>query len=610
LRFAASKSKITLRATIFFCALLSWAVSRVHASMTSRKKTNGKKTNADNPALTCLLALALVCPGSQLRAQSSDSAPSTSQTPQSSPHASVQGTVRDSSGHALPGVKVSLQRNDGSEPVVVRTDASGNFRFAELRDGVYTLQAEKERFTKFISDPWDLKPEGIKNKDIILAPLRSAGEKSSSSAASPPKTNSKPEFFDEPAFTVAGVTDTTNIGGHGSTTVVRSQEALAKETVSLSQETSAAKTPASSASILAKEKSLREILQREPDNPGVNHNLGNALLAEGKPEEAISYLERASRLNSAGDNTYLLARAYAGAGNYEKAQAAAQTALNAPDRSGPEQAQIHHLLADVEENQGNSLEAVREYQRAAELDPNESNLFDWGAELLAHRALEPAVEVFTQGNRRFPTSARILIGLGVALYAHGLNDQAAQRLCEASDLNPQDKTPYLFLGKMQSAEITQPDCLAGRFERFAQLQPQDALANYYEAISLAKQRKTSNHQQTLPQEQALLEKAVQLDPRLGIAYLQLGTVYYDQHDLPRAISAYQSAVAVSPELEEAHYRLGQAYRRNGDAEKAQQELELYAQLSKKAEEQLERQRHDIQQFVYTLRTPAATRSPE
>ena len=40
-------------------------------------------------------------------------------------------------------------------------------------------------------------------------------------------------------------------------------------------------------------------------------------------------------------------------------------------------ADLHHLLGDVDEKLGDSLEAVRHYQRAAELDPSEPHLFDW-----------------------------------------------------------------------------------------------------------------------------------------------------------------------------------------------------------------------------------------
>src|SRR5580692_9617977 len=50
----------------------------------------------------------------------------------------------------------------------------------------------------------------------------------------------------------------------------------------------------------------------------------------------------------------------------------------------------------------NPLETVRKYQQAAELDPSEPSLFNFGTELLAHRATEQAIEVFSKGHRLFP----------------------------------------------------------------------------------------------------------------------------------------------------------------------------------------------------------------
>jgi protein involved in temperature-dependent protein secretion len=73
--------------------------------------------------------------------------------------------------------------------------------------------------------------------------------------------------------------------------------------------------------------------------------------------------------------------------------------------------------------------------------------------------------------------------------------------------------------------------------------------------------------------------------------------------LPNAISAHQQAVEASPQLEEPHYRLAQLYRRTGEKAKAQRELQLYEQLSKRATDQADRDRHDIQQFVVALRDP-------
>ena len=102
--------------------------------------------------------------------------------------------------------------------------------------------------------------------------------------------------------------------------------------------------------------------------------------------------------------------------------------------------------------------AVHEYERAAQLDPSEQNYFAWATELLLHRAIQPAAEVFKKGAAAHPHSERMLAGLGAALYASGLYAQAAEQVCAASDLNPADVTPYLFLGKMVQASSQPLPC--------------------------------------------------------------------------------------------------------------------------------------------------------
>jgi tetratricopeptide (TPR) repeat protein len=248
--------------------------------------------------------------------------------------------------------------------------------------------------------------------------------------------------------------------------------------------------------------------------------------------------------------------------------------------------------ADAAEKQGKPLEAAREYQRVAELDPSETNLFDWGTELLKHRAADQAVEVFSNGHRLFPRSTRTLLGLAVALYSRGSYDQAAQRFFEAADLNPSDPAPYLFLGKISNGPITESPGFAERLGRFARLQPENAWANYYYAATLPR---------TSPQARALLEKAVRLDPKLGDAFLLLGIVYAEDGNLTKAISAYQHAIETTPPMEEAHYRLALAYRKTGEPAKAQHELELYQELSQESTQQLERERAETQHFVFELK---------
>jgi tetratricopeptide (TPR) repeat protein len=395
---------------------------------------------------------------------------------------------------------------------------------------------------------------------------------------------------------------------------VRTREALAKDTVSLS------KAPALPVAAVEKERSLRENVEHAPRSFEANHLLGKVLDANGKARDAIPYLERAGELKPSDyENSYDLALANAHAGNYEWARAHAEGLVAHHDT-----AELHHLLGDVQEKLGNSLEAVREYQRAAELDPREPYVFDWGSELLLHHAPEPALEVFGKGNRLFPGSARMLIGLGAAWFARGSYDQAVQRICEASDLDPNDSMPYLFLGRIQSAESTPSEKIVEKLHRFVSQQPDSAEANYYYAVSLWKLRRGSQEtartgrveslQVESPQVESLLvesllDHAIHLDPKFAAAYLQLGILYSERRDYPRAISEYQQAIQADPKMAEAHYRLAQVYRQVGDAAKAEAELQRCDQIAKESAQEVERERHEIRQFVYILRDQPPAQVP-
>jgi tetratricopeptide (TPR) repeat protein len=518
------------------------------------------------------------------------------QAPENIRLSSLRGSVRDSHDQPMTGVNVYLQGAIALQKC--RTDSHGTYSFTGLPKGSYTVRAESTGYQSVSVGPFILKENEEQRVNLVLAPQTISSAQSSSKEKS---DQTAPQFFDEPKFTVAGVTDA-HPGGHGSDTVLRNTQALARATASLSGETSASPEAASvsTESRLKMEESLRDAVRKD-DTFAANRQLAAVLIADGKPREALPFLERSAELNP-GDyaNSYDVARCYAETGRSDQARASVKALMNSHDN-----AELHHLLADLEEKSGNPLEATREYRQAAKLDPSETNFFDWGTELLIHSAFEPASDVFTEANRLFPRSVRILIGLGVTLYARGLYDQAAREIFEASDLNPQDPNPYLFLGRMQSARTIPSNGFTEKLARFASLQPENAQANYYYAVSLwmAMAPSSAEHSRDLGQIESLLQKAVRIDPKLAPAYLQLGILYSAQNKFPEAISSYQKAIASDPQMEDAHYRLAQLYTRAGDKAKAQQELQLFNQSKNEKAEQAAREQHEIQQFVYTLRDP-------
>ncbi len=444
----------------------------------------------------------------------------------------VTGTVRTSGGEPVAGASVFLEEKGSAKPVETKTNADGTFEASLDHGGAYTVRVQKSGLGSSLG-PFVLSAGQKRHLDLVMVPQSAAATM---------------EFKDEPDFTVAGVTDWSNAGLHGSDTTSRTSEALAKETVNLKSDVS--------------EKSAGEHF----------------------------------------DSRYAVALESEAKGDLPRAREQVRKVLATSD-----DAEGHHLLGDLDERLGDPLEAVREYERAARMYPSEQNYFDWGAELMLHKAAQPAVEVFTKGSALHPRSARMVAGLGAALYGVGSYEDAARRLCDASDLRPADPAPYLFLGQMEKTVSAPLPCAEEKLARFVQDQPANALANYYYAVSLWKQQRGSERPTAARQAIALLEKAVKLDPSLGEAYVQLGVLYFAQNDFTKAVREFQQAIKVRPQLSEAHYRLSLAYKHTGDETKAHEEFEAYQQAEKTNSAAVERQRSELKQFVIILKNqPAAT----
>ncbi|MDQ1408106.1 MAG: hypothetical protein QOG55_3735 [Acidobacteriaceae bacterium] len=438
--------------------------------------------------------------------------PAYSQNKNNEKSAVVTGRVCDSENRAIENATVSLESDDHTHTFTFQSDSQGRYRFAEVPIGSYGLRANKSGYGIANGGPFIL--HAAESKSIELRLLTEAA------IASGEDNPAAVTFSDEIHFNVAGVSDPSNLGGHGSDTVLRTKETLAKETASLNRD--AAVQP-----------------KKNSDTEDV--------------------------------------------------------------------ANTHARLAEAAESDGRPLDAVREYQRAADLQPNEAHLFGWGADLLLHRAIEPAIEVFTKGHKLYPDSVRMLLGLSVATYDQGAMEQGKKLLLEACDLNPADPTPYLFLGTILQTEKIEPPGWAERFKRFAELHPENALAHYYYAVALSKYETAPKSSTIIESE---LKRAVEIDPQLGNAYTQLGILCVQREDYSGAISFFQKAIQTTPLADEAHYRLAQVYRQRGETEKARKEIELFKQISEQKKSDADRERHKIQQFVYTLRSASPSPSSQ
>ena len=235
---------------------------------------------------------------------------------QMSGDATVQGTIRDVAGKPVTAATVLLEEKDSATKVETQTNADGAFVLSAGHAGTYTVRAKKSGSRDAVMDSIALSLGDKKHVDLVLFALQSTDPDPSVSSRSTQDSPNAMEFNDEPNFTVAGVTDWSNLGLHGSAASSRTSESLAKETLTLK----------SSA----------------PETAGAG--------------------------NSA--KQYGVALAYKAKGDFVGARAEVRKALAMAD-----DAEGHRLLGELDEQLNEPLEALREYVKAFRIDPSEQNYF-------------------------------------------------------------------------------------------------------------------------------------------------------------------------------------------------------------------------------------------
>jgi tetratricopeptide (TPR) repeat protein len=350
------------------------------------------------------------------------------------------------------------------------------------------------------------------------------------------------------------------------------------------------------------EQQFKKAAALSPGDYDANHNLGEFYVRSNKDAEGLPFLERAQKIDpSSYDNGYDLSLDYLLTGRTADARKLIRDLEARKDT-----AELHNLLAEVEEKDGNFVGAANEFQTAAHMESSESNIFDWGSELLIHRTLEPAVEVFREGTSRYPNSPRLAIGLGMALYSLGKYDEAVKSLVRGAELDPKDPRAYAFLSRAFDSSPSRADEVIECFGKFSELQPQNGQAVYYYAMSIWKGKRSEDPNLDLGQIESLLKKAIALEPGLAEAHLQLGNLYSDQRKYAEAVPEYVRARELNPDLADAHYRLAQAYVHVGEKDRAQEELKVYQRLNELHLSDLDRQRAEVRQFVYSEKQGAQT----
>lgn len=267
-------------------------------------------------------------------------------------------------------------------------------------------------------------------------------------------------------------------------------------------------------------------------------------------------------------------------------------------------AELRHLLADVYENSGHYIEALREYEHAVRLEPgNETYWFALAYELLKHRTHDGAATTLETALQRFPKSFRLHLALGITYFARRQYGQAVSSFVTACDLEPTAVGPYRMLAAACRNRAQWGAGVLERFQRLMQINPKTPWGPYL--YGLAREESVEGipvSDSVRPQgdPEGYYRKSIMLDPGFTEARYRLGRLYRKQGRLAEAVQQLEAASKQRQDWSEPRYELARAYMQLGNRAAAERELDMHRELLENEERKNAEEFGQVQQFILLL----------
>jgi tetratricopeptide (TPR) repeat protein len=305
------------------------------------------------------------------------------------------------------------------------------------------------------------------------------------------------------------------------------------------------------------EASVRRLLERHPDAGVLWTLLGAALFGQGK--DHLAALETAARLlpNDPEAQTNL-GNALRARGRLEEAAARHRQAIELKG----DYAEAHLNLGSVLRDLGRQEEAAANFLRALAIKPDlplaHNNL---GLVLQTSERPEEAIAAHRRALALRPDFPEAHAGLGSALHRLGRLEEAAASFRRAVVMRPDFVEALLALAGTL-LELRRLEPAAATYRRVLQLRP-----NLVEAHG-----NLGNVLRDLGQLAAAAESfraAIALEPASADAHINLGNALLDLGQIEDAVVSYRRAIELEPDCHKAHSNLGSALRELGRLDEAE-----------------------------------------
>ncbi|MGC2830199.1 MAG: tetratricopeptide repeat protein [Candidatus Acidiferrum sp.] len=344
---------------------------------------------------------------------------------------------------------------------------------------------------------------------------------------------------------------------------------------------------------------LRETKLSLTEELGFRQRLAELLISYGKYSESLEDLKRATELDpNRGDLLFNLALAQFRADRLDDALENAEKCKLLGDA-----ADLEDLIGDIQESRGDNLAAVRSYQSAVTISPNEEKYrLSLAVELIRHKSFEAARVVLKQAEDLFPKSWRLQLALGIVEYFAGSDENASRILVHAAELAEEPEIALKYVGDVQMDLTSSPDPAAlAQLCGYSDRHPRDGQMQYYCGALLFRRDNASGDKTHADEILRRLHAAAGLLPKDDASpHCQLGKAYRWVERWQEALHESETCARLAPNSAEAHYRLRQIYQHLGQAELSRKEMELFEAASKGEADKNARRDETMKAFLITI----------
>lgn len=344
----------------------------------------------------------------------------------------------------------------------------------------------------------------------------------------------------------------------------------------------------------------KELSRITAENPGLS--LPNIYQASyeikkntGRESEAMAILEKG--LIDFPDNEEFkiqLALSYFDKRQWEKTEELCSRLLdNNPLFTG-----AYILLGDINENKNKIEEAIRNYEKALEIEPqNDMAKAKYTYLLVKNDQYDKAITSLSELQKQMehfinPAQLEIMVDTGILLAEKNELESALAVLQKVVEISPSHPEAWLNLG-MVYLKYGQIDKAQEHYQKAIEIDPDFAMA--YSNLGMLNFTRYMESNENRLRDNALdnYNKAIRLNPDLADAYNGRGAIYFSLNKINEAILDFKRAIEIKPDYFDAYINISVVFYQIGHKSEAIKYLNSYKKnyhdrLSQEEKEALDR----------------------